>query len=111
MRRAPARERTAHQREKRTAQSGRLLAHWAQQHPVASPPARTNHAMAYDSARRKVVLFGGYAPYPVGLSDTWEYDGLNWALRTLPASPPGRFGHAMAYDELRGTKETWRWIP
>ena len=40
-----------------------------------SPPARTEHAMAYDAAHGKVMLFGGYA-YPnatSGFADTWLY--------------------------------------
>src|SRR5207302_2463029 len=32
---------------------------WTQQHPAASPPARTYASMAYDAATRTVVLFGG----------------------------------------------------
>src|SRR5687767_14086581 len=41
------------------------------------PPARINHALAYDSARGKIVLFGGrtdseYSTYSL-LDDTWEW--------------------------------------
>jgi hypothetical protein len=47
---------------------------WAQKAPPTSPSARSDHALAFDSARGKLVLFGG------GLSnnaanDTWEWDG------------------------------------
>ena len=45
---------------------------WTKCTPVTSPPARGYHAMAYDAARRRVLLFGG----GVGnLNDTWEYAG------------------------------------
>ncbi len=37
----------------------------------ASPSARYDHAMADDSARGKVVLFGGQGSSVYG--DTWEY--------------------------------------
>jgi len=57
--------------------------------------------MAYDSARGKVVLFGG--AYSDGyLSDTWEWDGTNWALRSPATSPSARSGAAVAYDSGRG---------
>src|SRR5262249_32293673 len=32
---------------------------WISPSPVVSPNARTGHAMAYDAARQRVVLFGG----------------------------------------------------
>lgn len=57
--------------------------------------------MAYDSLRKRIVLFGGYKS-PVLYADTWEYDGQNWTNVTPPtaeASPPGRYYAAMAYDE------------
>jgi len=57
--------------------------------------------MAYDSARRVTVLFGGHfdsAPYVSG--ETWEWDGLNWTLRST-TGPAARFGAAMAYDARR----------
>jgi len=40
---------------------------------AGSPPARTQHGMAYDSAHRQVVIFGGYGSD--FLSDTWQYPG------------------------------------
>ena len=33
--------------------------------------------MAYDAARGKVVLFGGYDGQ-TNLADTWEWDGQAW---------------------------------
>ena len=32
---------------------------WTQIKPSTSPSARSDHAMAYDSARQRTVLFGG----------------------------------------------------
>ena len=49
----------------------RLL--WTQREDIG-PRARVLHALAYDSARARVVLFGGnalLAPF----NDTWEWDG------------------------------------
>ena len=74
--------------------------------PAAAPPAgldaRLGHAMAFDEARGRMVLFGGTTD-TVGLqNDTWEYDGSAWMPR--PGAPPGltpREHHAMAYDAAR----------
>ncbi len=63
------------------------------------PSARYGAAMAYDSARQMMVLFGGYgAP---ALNDTWEYDGEAWHQRLPVTAPPARRHAAMAYDPLR----------
>jgi hypothetical protein len=65
------------------------------------PQARSLHAMAYDSTRGKVVLFGGSASSgPSLLGDTWEWDGLSWMQRAS-SGPSPRGGHAMAYDSAR----------
>ncbi|HEY1089265.1 MAG TPA: kelch repeat-containing protein, partial [Archangium sp.] len=60
-------------------------------------PGRRAHAMAYDSTRHRVVLFGGAGP----LGDTWEWDGTRWVLRLPANSPPARAFHAMAFDPVR----------
>ena len=77
--------------------------------PDPSPPAREEHALAYDSGRAKVVLFGGYSSVAGSCgpedsddcSDTWEWDGVAWIRREPPISPPGRHGTALAYDAAR----------
>jgi hypothetical protein len=47
---------------------------WVQRFPLTSPPPRDLHALACDSARGKLVLFGGHGASVSGhLSDTWEY--------------------------------------
>jgi hypothetical protein len=97
---------------------------WTNRTPAgAKPTARTGHAMAYDGARARVVLFGGGdGSY---LQDMWEWDGTagTWTDRTPGGSnPPGRAGHAMAYDVSRGKvvlfggwsgssdlQDTWEW--
>lgn len=54
---------------------------WTVRNPVHSPPARFGAAMAYDSAHRVVVLFGGST---VGggvahdFNDTWTWNGSDW---------------------------------
>ena len=56
--------------------------------------------MVFDSARGRVVLFGGESGN-AELAETWEWDGTSWALRTPSVSPPGRRDHAMAWDASR----------
>lgn len=64
------------------------------------PAARAGHAMAYDSGRDRVVLFGGWSNEEDILSETWEWDGAAWALATS-SGPEGREGASMVYDHGR----------
>jgi len=73
---------------------------WRGVTPAASPPGRRGHAMAYDSTRGGVVLFGG-ATRTTLFDDTWEYDGTTWTNVAAPASH-ARSGHTMAFDSARG---------
>jgi hypothetical protein len=58
---------------------------WTMKRPAAIPPARFNHAMAYDAATHSVVLTGGAALSPsgsiTGLTDSWTWDGVTWTRR------------------------------
>ena len=91
--------------------------------PALSPPPRQETAMAYDAARERIVLFGGWeSDVDQLLADTWLWDGASWNVQ-LVAGPPALRDHVMAYDaarqevvlyggindlgELRG--ETWTW--
>jgi hypothetical protein len=88
---------------------------WLQRTPVTSPPARMNHALAFDLARSRTVLFGGETWTPQYFADTWEWNGTDWTRRAPAQSPPARFNHAMAYDSARartvmfGGAGTWEW--
>jgi hypothetical protein len=96
---------------------------WTDATPASgSPPRRRIHAMAYDGARARVVLFGGMSTVGTRLEDTWEWDGVAWAEVTpASGSPPARQGHAMAYDAARERTvlfggfsteylgDTWEW--
>jgi hypothetical protein len=67
--------------------------------------ARDSQQMVYDSARQRLVMFGGRVntpPDPAAyLADTWEWDGAAWT-QVFPAhAPPARSGGAMAYDAAR----------
>jgi hypothetical protein len=63
------------------------------------PAPRGNTALAFDTARGKLVLFGGATPTQA--DDTWEWDGASWTQVFPAVSPPARFNHAMAYDSTR----------
>jgi hypothetical protein len=77
-----------------------MAADWTQKLTAKSPPPRSGQAMAYDSARGQVVLFGGVGANNTVLSDTWTWDGSNWTQRLPASSPPARNFHAMAYDSI-----------
>ncbi|MBK8100401.1 MAG: hypothetical protein IPK26_25165 [Planctomycetes bacterium] len=64
---------------------------------VVAPPARADHALAFDLARGRTVLFGGHDNSGTEFGDTWEYDGMSWTPITVGAAPAARHGHALAY--------------
>ncbi|MCB9879096.1 MAG: hypothetical protein H6835_15985 [Planctomycetes bacterium] len=76
---------------------------WSQRPNGGLPPRRFGHAMAYDAARGRVVMFGGrtYAG-TIFLQDTWEWDGTSWTPFTPAHRPSNRMGHAMAFDANLG---------
>lgn len=76
---------------------------WLLRATASAPPARFFHAMAYDQARRRVVVFGGRSALGTTLGDTWEFDGWNWSDKTPVAgpSPIPREVTGLAYDAAR----------
>ena len=76
---------------------------WTQRAGV-NPGYRGHAAIAYDSSRQRVILFGGtpggVGPY-TGSNDTWEWDGSSWTLASPSNSPPPRYLASMAYDPTR----------
>lgn len=92
---------------------------WIEKIPLAEPSPRSGPAMAYDSGRGVMVLFGGAICCGPSLADTWERVGTAWVERHSTTSPSPRNGHAMAYDAARGVTvlfgggdnlaDTWEW--
>ncbi len=74
---------------------------WATIQSATVPPHRSRHALAFDAARGRTILFGGVDDLLTGLADTWEWDGATWLQRTPALSPPAREQHVMAYDPGR----------
>jgi thermitase len=96
-------------------------ASWLQLAP-SGPPELSNHQIVYDTARDRVVLFGGLRIFGFSASnETWEWDNNTWTqVSTAGVSP--RYGHGLAYDQARSvtvlyggfagasaTDETWEW--
>lgn len=96
---------------------------WTMLTPAHSPEPRSRHAMAYDSQRQRVVLFGGRGAGRLP-NDTWEWDGQDWSRLSPPESPSQREQPGLAYDEGRGVtllfggrggcgsafcSDTWAW--
>jgi hypothetical protein len=86
------------------------------------PSPRQFHAMAYDTKRQRLVLFGGMVGTGLTasrLGDTWEWNGEYWT-QMADTGPSARLSSAMAYDigihrvVLQGgfgddVGETWEW--
>ena len=71
-----------------------------------APDPRHLMAMAYDSARDRVVLFGGseYAANGEDFeaqNDTWEFDGTNWTQVDITGTVPVVNFPQLAYDANR----------
>lgn len=65
------------------------------------PLGRWAAAMAYDTSRHTLVLFGGLNGADI-LDDTWTWNGSIWTHRQgLTANPPARQGASMAYDDVK----------
>lgn len=67
---------------------------------TTTPAPRYEHAMVYDAARNRVVMFGG-RDGTTYFDETWEWDGEDWTLRSPTISPGQRAGHDMIYDAKR----------
>ena len=77
---------------------------WRRVQPLASPAARSHHAMAYDGDTRRVYLFGGETTSGTPLGDLWAWDGVSWhhlPPNAADQNPPPTTGAAMAYDAHR----------
>jgi hypothetical protein len=76
--------------------------------------------MAYHAEARKLVLFGGYGPSSIRLTDTWLWNGTTWTEHKSTVQPGSSlYGRTMVYDSWRGkivltctrdgSPETWEW--
>ena len=68
---------------------------WMQKLPATRPPAMAGAAIAYDSVRARVVVFGETD------GATWLWDGVNWERKSPAHSPPKRSRYGIAYDQAQ----------
>jgi hypothetical protein len=86
--------------------------------------ARRDAGAAWDTARGRLVVFGGDTGDDAESAQTWEWDGTDWTPRSEDTGPPARYGAGMAYDAahrqtvlfggasfgvVRGFGDTWTW--
>ena len=94
---------------------------WTQRTTAVAPSPRSHTKLAYDSARARVVLFGGYN-FGTPLGDTWEFDGFNWQQRSPATNPPPNWSAGLVFDSNRNVTvmfggrtdtqffdDTWEW--
>src|SRR4029079_16906750 len=75
---------------------------WTQLFPVHVPTARYGQVMVWDSARKRIVMFGGRtANATIDLNDTWIYKDGDWTQLNPPSSPTPRVLAGAVYDPLR----------
>lgn len=95
---------------------------WTQKQNFGPSP-RWGHAMVFDSARQRTLLFGGRLGDVELAGDTWEWDGHSW-VQVSDLGPKPRYRHKLADDSTReriilfggraattgpSTNETWEW--
>lgn len=73
---------------------------WTLAAPAHKPAGRVTAGMAYDAARRQLVMFGGGVGNTT-FGDTWVWDGVDWTQKFPVNSPPARQAFSMAYDAAR----------
>ena len=94
---------------------------WQHLFDPSAPSARSNVLSTYDSARDRIVMFGGFDASGLE-SDTWEFTGSNWlAIRVFNGpSLEGNYSPAMVFDSFRnktvlfgtldsGDAQTWEY--
>lgn len=71
---------------------------WTQR-ATTGPSPRVHQSMAYDRARQRVVLYGGFSVVSnQELRDVWEWNGTAWT-QAGAAVPPDRIARGVAFDE------------
>lgn len=75
---------------------------WSRLAIAEAPSHRWNHAMAYDPAGDRVVLFGGMTAHGPN-NETWVYylENETWSNRAPVNGPLARHGHRLVFDEIR----------
>lgn len=77
-------------------------ADWAPVSAPNPPPGSWGASMAYDTAARDVILFGGCEIAVCPSNDTWAFSKGIWTNVTKPAGPSPRWNAMMASDPAAG---------
>jgi hypothetical protein len=69
---------------------------------IEAPKERWLHAMTYDAANQRVLMFGGQCKCNNALNDLWAFDGVRWTQiftdgNTAGPSQRVNIGHAFVY--------------
>lgn len=73
---------------------------WTKMFPSVKPEARESHAMAYDAADDRMIMFGGNCVSTGFSNETWSYNynTNNWTKMFPSNKMAVRYGPAMTYD-------------
>lgn len=90
-----------------------FVARWERPHPSWQPNPRQGAGMAYDSARRLTLMYGGWNAGPV----LYGWSGSGWRQLTTNSPPGPQVSPGFAFDPLRGRAvlvdrggtNTWEW--
>lgn len=84
-----------------------MITNWTPVFSKHSPGPRTGASIAYDSFRKRAIMYGGAMNWnsaeKIFDTTTWEWNGEDWEQITTTISPPGRIWGAMVFDPDRGT--------
>lgn len=77
---------------------------WRQVKTSPAPMARLGAAVAYDAARKRIIMFGGFANRQIrNINDTWAFDveQETWsAIQTQGTPPTPRYGASGVIDPV-----------
>jgi N-acetylneuraminic acid mutarotase len=75
---------------------------WTEMTPAISPSGRMSHAMTYDAANERAIVFSGYGAGGPTVNDTWAYDYSTntWEEMSPVMAPHARYGAAFTYDNV-----------
>jgi hypothetical protein len=93
---------------------------WTRVYPSGPPSPRSSCVAAFDSARGRMLVFGGNIAGPT-VDELWLWDGTAWSVSGAAVRPPARYASAMAFDDSRARgvlfggrnagdmSDTWEW--
>lgn len=73
---------------------------WTRLNPTTSPTARSGHAMAFDTARNEILMYGGSGTS--ASAEFWRFDGSTWSQipNTIQPNPGSQFSPRMVFNPV-----------